>query len=340
MPVGSARPAFTVRRSPGATRPFIEALLDAAQVARGTRMLDIACGPGFLASAGRARGAVARGLDFSPAMLAVARARDTEVRFDEGDAEALPYADASFDSVVANFGIHHVPRPGFALREAHRVLREGGRVAFSFWAEPAENVAWKLVFDAVTTAWRSRRGAGARTRRRFRHRRAVRRRAARGRFRRLHDAAGARDAGATAMRRRWWPPCRREPRAWRRCSRRSGRMRWQPSSPTSRQMPSAIAMRRHRGADRRGDRMRRQKAEGSCAAPSLPVPAQAGTQEQAAVLVTLVSPLRGEDEVGLRRSGQRAASRICDIVHGHLSLISGYGWRRPGLTGRRSTACA
>jgi ubiquinone/menaquinone biosynthesis C-methylase UbiE len=75
--------------------------------------------------------------------------RETELRFDEGDAESLPYEDASFDSVVSNFGIHHVPRPGFALREAHRVLREGGRVAFSFWAEPAENVAWKLVFDAV-----------------------------------------------------------------------------------------------------------------------------------------------------------------------------------------------
>ena len=132
-----------------ATRPFIEALLDAAQVTGGARMLDIACGPGFLTSAGRARGAVARGLDFSPAMLAVARTRDTEVRFDEGDAEALPYADASFDSVVANFGIHHVPRPGLALREAHRVLRDRGRVAFSFWAEPAENVAWRLVFDAV-----------------------------------------------------------------------------------------------------------------------------------------------------------------------------------------------
>ncbi len=132
-----------------ATRSFIEALLDAAQVTGGTRMLDIACGPGFLASAGRVRGAEVRGLDFSPAMLAVARTRDTEVRFDEGDAEALPYPDASFDSVVANFGIHHVPRPEFALREAHRVLREGGRVAFSFWAEPAENVAWRLVFDAV-----------------------------------------------------------------------------------------------------------------------------------------------------------------------------------------------
>ena len=132
-----------------ATRPFIEALLDAAQVGRGARVLDIACGPGFVASAGRARGAVARGLDFSPAMLAVARARDAAVRFDEGDAEMLPYADAAFDAVVSNFGIHHVPRPVFALREAHRVLRAGGRVAFSFWAEPGENIAWKLVFDAI-----------------------------------------------------------------------------------------------------------------------------------------------------------------------------------------------
>jgi SAM-dependent methyltransferase len=66
-----------------------------------------------------------------------------------GDAEKLPYADAAFDAVVANFGIHHVPRPVLALREAHRVLRPGGRVAFSFWAEPSDNIAWKLVFDAV-----------------------------------------------------------------------------------------------------------------------------------------------------------------------------------------------
>jgi SAM-dependent methyltransferase len=133
----------------GATTPFIEALLDAARVASGTRMLEVACGPGFAASGGRARGATAWGLDFSPAMLAVARARDEAVRFDVGDAEALPYADAAFDAVVANFGIHHVPRPLLALSEAHRVLRQGGCVAFSFWAEPAENVAWRLVFDAV-----------------------------------------------------------------------------------------------------------------------------------------------------------------------------------------------
>jgi SAM-dependent methyltransferase len=132
-----------------ATIPFIELLLDAALVTRGTRLLDIACGYGDLASGGRKRGALAWGLDFSPAMLAVARAHAHSVRFDEADAEALPYTDAAFDAVVANFGIHHVARPWLALREAHRVLRVGGCVAFSFWADPDENIAWKLVFEAI-----------------------------------------------------------------------------------------------------------------------------------------------------------------------------------------------
>jgi SAM-dependent methyltransferase len=132
-----------------ATSPFIDALLDAAHVGRGVRLLDIACGPGFVASRALLRGARATGLDFSPAMLAVARARDGTISLDQGDAEALPYADGEFDAVVSNFGIHHVPRPVLALREAHRVLRSGSRVAFSFWAGSSENIAWKLLFDAI-----------------------------------------------------------------------------------------------------------------------------------------------------------------------------------------------
>jgi SAM-dependent methyltransferase len=132
-----------------ATRPFIPALMDAACVGAGRSVLDVACGPGPVTAAAAERGAIVRGLDFSAAMLEVARRRHPGIAFDEGDAEALPYPDGGFDAVVSNFGIHHVPRPVVALRQAHRVLRAGGRLAFTIWAAPAENTAWRLVFDAV-----------------------------------------------------------------------------------------------------------------------------------------------------------------------------------------------
>lgn len=132
-----------------ATRQFIDGLLDAAAVAPGQPVLDVACGPGHVVARALARGAPATGLDFSPAMLAVARAACPGLALRQGDAEALPFDDACFDAVVSNFGLHHVPRPGLALREARRVLRPGGRIAFTTWATPAENVAWRLVLDAV-----------------------------------------------------------------------------------------------------------------------------------------------------------------------------------------------
>lgn len=132
-----------------ATRQFIDLLLDAADIQPGCRLLDIACGPGFVASRAKARGAVPRGLDFSSAMLAIARMREPAISFDEGDAETLPYADDGFDAVVSNFGIHHVPRPQLALREARRVLRDGGRIALSFWADHSDNIGWKLLLNAI-----------------------------------------------------------------------------------------------------------------------------------------------------------------------------------------------
>ena len=84
-------------------------------------------------------------------MLAEARRAHPRLRFDEGDAEALPYPDHAFDAVVSNFGIHHIGRPDKAIAEALRVLRPGGRVAFTTWAAPAENIAWRLLFDAIRT---------------------------------------------------------------------------------------------------------------------------------------------------------------------------------------------
>jgi SAM-dependent methyltransferase len=133
----------------GATREFAEALLDAAEVGPGMRVLDLCCGPGSLAAAAARRGAIATGLDFSSAMLAEARAANPDLQFHQADAEALPLADAAFHAVVSSFGIHHVPRPERALAKAFRVLRPGGFLALTTWAAPAENTAWQLLFDAI-----------------------------------------------------------------------------------------------------------------------------------------------------------------------------------------------
>ncbi len=132
-----------------ATRPFVTLLLDAARVEDGTQLLDLACGTGVVAAAAVGRGARPVGVDFSTAMLAVASAAHPEIRFERGDAEALPFADAAFAAVVSNFGVHHFPDPVAGLTEVRRVLRPGGRVAFTSWAAPAENIAWKLLFDAI-----------------------------------------------------------------------------------------------------------------------------------------------------------------------------------------------
>ena len=132
-----------------ATAPFVDALLDSAGVTPGMRVLDMCCGTGIVTAAASARAADVMGVDFSAAMLAEARRRHPHIRFDKSDAEALPYPDAVFDAVVSSFGIHHVPRPQEALAQGLRVLRPGGRLAFTTWAIPEQNIAWKLVFDAI-----------------------------------------------------------------------------------------------------------------------------------------------------------------------------------------------
>jgi SAM-dependent methyltransferase len=126
-----------------------DALLDAVGVWAGTRLLDVACGPGFVAAAAARRGAAAMGIDFSAAMIADARRRHPEIRFDEGDATALRFDAASFDTVVMNFGMLHLARPDRAIAEAHRVLRPGGRYGFTVWASPDLAVGFGMVLRAI-----------------------------------------------------------------------------------------------------------------------------------------------------------------------------------------------
>ena len=131
------------------TTRFIEPLLDAGGVEAGRRVLDVATGPGYVAAAAADRGADVMGIDFAEAAVAVARQQYPGIGFRTGSAEDLPYSDSQFDVVLMNFGLLHIARPERALAEGHRVLRPGGRIAFTVWADPQACLGFKIILDAI-----------------------------------------------------------------------------------------------------------------------------------------------------------------------------------------------
>ncbi|MFI9788966.1 class I SAM-dependent methyltransferase [Kitasatospora sp. NPDC051984] len=109
-------------------------LLDAAEVSTGTRLLDVGTGPGTVAAAACVRGAEVTAVDAEPSMLELARRNAPSARLELATLPELPYLDAEFDAVVANFVLNHVGRPLLALAELRRVLRPGGRLALTIWS--------------------------------------------------------------------------------------------------------------------------------------------------------------------------------------------------------------
>jgi SAM-dependent methyltransferase len=113
--------------------------LDRLGVKAGASLLDVACGSGQLGLIAARRGARVTGVDIATNSIQVARGRaDSEgldARFDEGDAEALPYADASFDWVATIFGAMFAPRPERVAAELLRVCRPGGTIAMANWTK-------------------------------------------------------------------------------------------------------------------------------------------------------------------------------------------------------------
>jgi SAM-dependent methyltransferase len=149
------RAAWEVRAAPYAaslgdlTRGSIPALLDAAGVRSGTRVLDVGTGPGFVALAAAGRGADVAAADQSAAMVGIARAAGIEAVV--APIEALPYESATFDAVTAGYLLNHLPRPAEGIDSLARVLRPGGRLALTVWDLPDENPALGL-FGPVSAA--------------------------------------------------------------------------------------------------------------------------------------------------------------------------------------------
>lgn len=114
-----------------------ELLCEAADLHAGERVLDVATGSGNTAIAAARRFCDVAGVDYVPALLERARERATAERlaieFREGDAEAIPYPDASFDVVLSTFGTMFAPDQEQAARELLRVCRPGGRIGMANW---------------------------------------------------------------------------------------------------------------------------------------------------------------------------------------------------------------
>jgi ubiquinone/menaquinone biosynthesis C-methylase UbiE len=125
--------------------PVQARMLQLAQLSANQQMLDVASGPGLLARAAArsTRGVRVVAFDLAEEALAVGRERAvaeglSDIDFQKGDAEQMPFADASFDCVLCGLGLMHFPDAAAATREMFRVLKPGGRFVASVWGERSD----------------------------------------------------------------------------------------------------------------------------------------------------------------------------------------------------------
>lgn len=117
-------------------------VVEAAQIQKGFRVIDIACGTGALtitvSDQVGSEGAVV-GIDINEGMLSVAKSKSSRVEWRNAPAEELPFDDGNFDSAVNQFGLMYIENRGTALREMMRVLKPGGSLAVVVWDKLANN---------------------------------------------------------------------------------------------------------------------------------------------------------------------------------------------------------
>jgi SAM-dependent methyltransferase len=117
-------------------RPVYVATLTALEPVAGKSLLDAGCGAGLAIQEAAQRGAVVTGLDASAPLLAVAARRTPSATLHQGDIEAPPFADETFDVVTAFNAIQYATDPATAVAGLARVCRSGGHVAVGIWGDP------------------------------------------------------------------------------------------------------------------------------------------------------------------------------------------------------------
>ena len=153
---GTAAEMYERYLVPALFRPWAPALIAAGALQPGDRVLDVACGTGIVArlvaEQVEAEGSVV-GLDLNAGMLAVARslsqAAGLAVEWQEGNATSLPFSDATFDVVLCQQGVQFFPDRPLALKEMHRVLVPGGRLALNIWRSIEHSPGYVVLVEAL-----------------------------------------------------------------------------------------------------------------------------------------------------------------------------------------------
>ena len=137
---------------PSLFEPWSRAVLSAADVSPGQRILDVACGTGIVTRQLPdlvGEGGAVVGLDAAPGMIAAARDIEPRVEWVLGSAESLPFEDARFDCVVSQFGLMFFEPP--ALGEMWRVLRPGGQLVVAVWNALDDNPVYATLVELLRT---------------------------------------------------------------------------------------------------------------------------------------------------------------------------------------------
>lgn len=113
-----------------------ESALDDVEIAGGTRLLDVGCGPGLFLRLAAQRGASVTGIDAAAPFIEIARERVPDADLTVGEMESLPYPDDAFDVVTGFNAFQFAADPGHALREAGRVARPGAPIVIATWGRP------------------------------------------------------------------------------------------------------------------------------------------------------------------------------------------------------------